>query len=102
MIAAGRARRRANAEPAGADEIDTRLRQCRHLRQHVQSLRTADGNDFELPVPIVRDQSQWRRRIEVNAPGDDLLHGLRAAAKWHLIHRDAGDLLQLSRQNLLG
>ena len=66
-----------------------------------KTLRAADANDFELPVAVLRDEGQWRRGVEVDPTGDDLLHRLRTAAKWHLVHRDPGGLLQLPRQNLL-
>ena len=91
----------ADTEPAEAHEIDAALGERRNAGQILQSLRRRDREDFEQLLFVLRDDRQRRRDVEVHATRHQLLHDLRAAAERDPIHADAGELLELPRQDLL-
>ena len=67
----------------------------------MQPLGRCHCKDFELPCLVLRYDRQGRRDIELHTPGDELLHNLRAATEGNAVHGNAGELLELARENLL-
>ena len=91
----------ADAEPAEPHVVDPGLLQGRNLRHLRQALRRRDGEQPELLGFILRHDPERRRDVEIDAPGDHFLHDLRSAPERNPVHGDAGELLELPRQDLL-
>ncbi len=80
---------------------NARFFQRRNLRQCLEPLRTGRGENLELLGLILRHDRQASARVDIDTSGDQFLHHLAAAAKRNAVHRDAGELLQLARHDLL-
>jgi hypothetical protein len=91
----------ADAEPAEAHEVDAPFAEGRNGGKVLQPFGRRDRQDLELLFLVLRDDPQGRRDVEVHAPRHQLLHHLRAAAERNPVHADAGELLQLPRQDFL-
>ena len=91
----------ADAEPAEAHEVMPFSFTVGISGALSSRSRARDRDDLEQLAVVLLHDRQRRRDVEVHASGDQLLHDLRAAAERDAVHRDAGELLELARQDFL-